>query len=181
MSLWRYTAYAIVLGVTLKLALRQNKRLSGGYMSTTPTIEVVADWFLHREPMTHKKLQKLCYYTMAWGWALMDRDVASKGRFEAWVHGPVSPVLYKKYKAYGWNQLPKVRGEPAIPADIKELLEAVWLTYGGKSGNELEALSHSEKPWIEARKGLSPSDICQNAINPDIMKDYYNSIKATDY
>lgn len=26
----------------------------------------VAEWFLRKEPMTHKKLQKLCYYAQAW-------------------------------------------------------------------------------------------------------------------
>ncbi len=31
----------------------------------------VADWFLSKEAMPHKKLQKLCYYYKAWGLALL--------------------------------------------------------------------------------------------------------------
>ena len=34
------------------------------------TIFDVADWFLSKEAMTPKKLQKLCYYYKAWGLAL---------------------------------------------------------------------------------------------------------------
>ena len=30
----------------------------------------IADWFLSQSSMTHKKLQKLCYYLQAWSLAL---------------------------------------------------------------------------------------------------------------
>lgn len=36
----------------------------------TYSILDIANWFLSKEPMTHKKLQKLCYYAQAWGLAL---------------------------------------------------------------------------------------------------------------
>lgn len=150
-------------------------------MTNDTTIEQVAEWFLARSPMTHKKLQKLCYYSVAWGWALMDRGIANNGNFEAWVHGPVSPILYTQYRKHGWNDIPQVQEAPKLPDDINEMLEAVWVTYGSKSGNELEALSHKERPWVAARAGLSKDDICKNVIDTKIMKDFYNSIKTTDF
>ena len=162
------------------LALRGKKDLTGGTMKQ-PSIEDVADWFLTKEPMTHKKLQKLCYYTVAWGWALMDRSIIRNDEFQAWVHGPASPVLWKKYKGNGWNDIPQVEKVANIPNDVQELLESVWITYGKKSGNELEALSHAELPWKKARQG-EPSDAqLTNPIDSAVMKDFYNSIKATDY
>ncbi len=144
---------------------------------TTPDIQDIAHWFLTKEPVTHKKLQKLCYYAVAWGHALMDKNIAKRSRFEAWVHGPVSPVINKEYVGNGWNDLPMHKGALELPGDIEELLESVWLTYGDKSGNELEALSHSERPWLEARAGLPDSQSSKNRINPDTMRKFYLSIK----
>jgi len=150
-------------------------------MSNTADISDIANWFLSKEAMTHKKLQKVCYYAVAWGWALMNKDIAKNDEFQAWVHGPVSPVLYDTYKGSGWNLINKTKTPSDISADVTDLLESVWLTYGSKSGNELEALSHSEKPWLEARAGLSAAERSSEPINPGIMIEFYNSIKSTEY
>ncbi|MDX2776654.1 DUF4065 domain-containing protein [Streptomyces caniscabiei] len=145
-------------------------------MSEKVDITDIANWFLSKESMTHKKLQKLCYYAIAWGWALMDKPVSSNSKFEAWIHGPVSPVLYAKYRDSGWNNLPQPQKTKKISGELIELLESVWITYGGKGGNELEALSHKESPWIKARKDLSDFDASSESISPDDMKTYYRSI-----
>ena len=44
------------------------------------TVFDVAQWFLAKESMTHKKLQKLIYYYYAWGQALLKRDVIDDAR-----------------------------------------------------------------------------------------------------
>ncbi len=144
-------------------------------------IESVAQWFLSKEPMTQKKLQKLCYYAVAWGWALMNKPIVLNGEFEAWRHGPVSKTLYTKYKINGWNLIQPESAIIDIPKDTKELLEAVWLTYGDKSGNELEALSHSEKPWLKARAGLLAEAPSTRKISSNDMISFYNSIKSSDF
>ena len=140
----------------------------------------VSRWFLGEESMTNKKLQKLCYYSIAWGHALMGKAIVDDSRFEAWVHGPASPTLYREYKKYGWNDIPKAATKPEFKNDITELLEAVWITYGDKSGNELEALSHSELPWIEARNGLASDEYSTKRISSKTMASYYNSIKTAE-
>lgn len=147
------------------------------------TIQQLANWFLNKESMTHKKLQKICYYAVAWGWALMDKNLITDDRFEAWVHGPASRKLYNAYKSYGWNNIPKVgiSAVPGVASDVDDLLGSVWLTYGEKSGNELEALSHSERPWIEARGSLSADQKSSEPIKPAVMKEFYNSIKSSDF
>lgn len=143
---------------------------------STPDIQDIANWFLSKEPMTHKKLQKLSYYGIAWGWALMGKPIANNSEFQAWVHGPVSPVLYAKYRDSGWNELPQLKDAGTLPEDIVQLLESVWVTYGEKGGNELEALSHKELPWIKARKDLSDFDPSSELISTSDMKSYYQSI-----
>ena len=42
------------------------------------TVFDVSDWFLSKESMTPKKLQKLCYYYKAWGLALYDEDLLNE-------------------------------------------------------------------------------------------------------
>ncbi len=146
-------------------------------------IQTLANWFLAKGPMTHKKLQKITYYAVAWGWALMDKSIVTDDRFEAWVHGPVAPALYETYRGNGWNDIAAVDATtlPALSNDLAELLESVWITYGDKSGNELEALSHSEKPWVEARAGLESHVRSDNPIDPQTMKSFYGSIKSTEF
>lgn len=136
----------------------------------------IADWFLAKGVMTPKKLQKLCYYAQAWcyalkGYRLMDTD------FQAWVHGPVSPALYERFKSFGYSGI-KIANIPQFRIDEEDiaLLEDVWATYGEKSGNELELLTHREAPWKEARLGYAPSDRCTVIIDPEVMKTYYRSI-----
>lgn len=143
-----------------------------------PDIDEVAKWFLSKEPMTHKKLQKLCYYAVAWGYALYGEQLFENDEFQAWVHGPVSPKLYRKYKVNGWQEIAKLKTAPKFDDRVIRLLESVWATYGDKDGDELEALSHNERPWREARAGLSEEDRGENIIKPEAMHGYYISIYA---
>jgi uncharacterized phage-associated protein len=136
----------------------------------------VANWFLSKEPMSRKKLQKLCYYAQAWSYALRDKPIADT-EFQAWVHGPVSPELYKKYASNGFSDLfPDENISLNFTADELEILNSVWETYGESTGNSLEVLTHGELPWINARNGCASDAICHNAISPDDMVKYYRSI-----
>lgn len=144
------------------------------------TVFDIANWFLKKQSMTHKKLQKMCYYAQAWSYALKDRPIMS-AEFEAWVHGPVCRELYEKYKG---NYMYELTADSGIslhfsPGD-EELLESVFETYGDFSGNALEVLTHGETPWINARAGCSSSEICSNKISVDDMKLYYKSIYIGD-
>ena len=136
----------------------------------------IANWFLLKSSMTHKKLQKLCYYAQAWYYALKGLRLIDSD-FQAWVHGPVSPVLYEKFKCFGFDTI-KISGlyETKINKEDQDFLEDVWETYGSYTGNALEALSHKETPWIQARAGYRPDEKCIIAISPEDMKKYYISI-----
>ena len=137
----------------------------------------VANWFLTKENMSHKKLQKLCYYAVAWGYALLKRPICSNDEFQAWVHGPVSPALYDKYKGNAWVELNPDKGFiNSFDNNTEDLLESIWLTYGEQTGNSLEALTHSELPWIKARGNCEQHERCSTPINKKDMEDYYISI-----
>lgn len=145
------------------------------------TIFEIANWFLSKGEMTHKKLQKLTYYYKAWGYALYDRDMIPGEAFEAWVHGPVSRKLYDEYKSYGWNEIEKTNIDITNFSDEElNLLESIWVTYGDETANSLEALTHNERPWQEARLGLDECENSENIISPKTMKEYYQSIYLGD-
>ena len=136
----------------------------------------VANWFLAKENMTQKKLQKLCYYAQAWCYALRGFRLENTD-YQAWVHGPVSPALYERFRSFGYDTI-KIRGNyiPKIDEKDQELLQDVWDTYGDRTGNALEVLSHRELPWQEARRGYAPNERCVVVISPVTMASYYKSI-----
>ena len=73
--------------------------------------------------MSHKKLQKLCYYAVAWHYALYDSQLVENDEFEAWIHGPVSPSLWHEYKDYVWKPLPRYDGELTFDDETDEMCE----------------------------------------------------------
>ena len=142
--------------------------------SRNPDIFDVANWFLSHKPMTHKKLQKLCYYYKAWGLALYGTDLLPNSDFEAWVHGPVNRALYAKYADYGWQKISvEDQTAPNLGEEASNVLDAVYTTYGDFSGDQLESLTHSETPWIKARGDLKPWESCTDTISEDDMRSYY--------
>lgn len=143
----------------------------------------VASFFLSKSSMSPKKLQKLLYYAYAWSLALLNDNVDNlqfqlfDNKFQAWVHGPAIPSIYGSYKDYGWNDIPKVESFDVsiFGADVIDILNQVWNEYGKYSGNELEAISHKEAPWIEARKDLPAYASCSESISDKTIFSYYNS------
>lgn len=137
------------------------------------TIYDVAKWFLSKKSMTHKKLQKLCYYAQAWSMALFNHPLFAED-FQAWVHGPVAPALYPCYADYRWNQIPQQPFDDSVfPDDALNILDAVYNTYGDFSGDQLESLTHSEEPWKKARGDLNPWESSTTPVSLDDMRVYY--------
>lgn len=123
----------------------------------------VAEEFLAIESMTQKKVQKLCYYAQGW-YAAITLKKLFKDPIQAWVHGPVSPKLYDKYKIYGYNRIPKKESK-TTSEELKGIVEQIYRIYGKLDGDQLEELTHKELPWINARKGLEAYELSTNEIN----------------
>lgn len=141
----------------------------------------VADFFLQKESMEQKKLQKLCYYAQAWSYALLGQPLIH-GSFEAWVHGPVNRTLWNDLRNYGYHLVEKdhFRGrlKESFSEEEQTLLESVWVTYGPFSGWQLERLTHTEAPWLNAREGLSEFEPSNREIDPCLMRNYYAHLYA---
>jgi len=152
------------------------------------TAEQIANWFLSKieyesgDSIAPLKLQKLVYYAQAWHLAIWDEPLFEDS-IEAWVHGPVVPVLYYKFK--------EICADCPIPIDridearnsiltLKEhvigLLNEVLEIYGEHSGRYLEKLTHCEMPWKKARNGLQPYEKSNTIITHQDMKEFYQKI-----
>lgn len=140
----------------------------------------IAKWFLSRQPMTHKKLQKLCYYAQAWYCTLYDGTPLFEDEIQAWVHGPVVPTLFRIYADAKWNDIPQIDDfdEDTLPEKVLDVLRAVQNTYGDFDGDQLEILTHREDPWINARGSCKPLEPCTNVISCAAMREYYGRIYA---
>ena len=136
-------------------------------------IRDIAHWFLSKESMTHKKLQKLCYYAQAWYCALYDGTPLFSDEIQAWVHGPVVASLYPQYKEYRWSKIPQEKNSPQFCEETLDVLDAVWDAYGHLNGDQLETLTHSEDPWKNVRGSLEPWKDCTDPISCAAMREYY--------
>jgi uncharacterized phage-associated protein len=150
-------------------------------MTAPYTVDQVADALIHlsRErgiEITNLKLQKLLYYAQAWYLVNTDEPLFDAD-FEAWVHGPVVPRVFRRFKEYRWNPITEIVDPPRdIP--LKGYVEEVLGTYGGLSATQLERLTHQEDPWKEARKGYARDESSTEVISKESIKLYYRKIGA---
>lgn len=149
------------------------------------TIFQTARWFVDQNggAISSIKLQKLCYYTQAWSYALRDIPFF-EGDFEAWVHGPVNRPLWSYFRDIAYRDITPedfpAGSEPNPTEEEADHLELIWNTYGDWSGYQLEMQSHMERPWLEKREGLSTYEASNRVINPESMKIYYRGLCAQD-
>ena len=110
-----------------------------------------ADWDTANggDNMTNLRLQKLLYYEQGYhlakfGTPLFDEPI------EAWMYGPVVPIVYDHYKQYGSQILPVEKDEIDLTDDEEDLFAEVFDAYRDFSTIGLMNLTHKERPWINA-------------------------------
>lgn len=125
------------------------------------------------------KIQKLLYYCQAWHLAFYNAPLF-RGRFEAWVHGPVNRKIYDRFRdrsMYGVVTDADIGSDIAtlnsFPGDDAFHVKGVLEAYGHLSGTQLEQLTHNEVPWQSARGDLSPNQRCNTELDEGLMASYY--------
>lgn len=147
----------------------------GRYMAKQITIFDVANVFLNFESMSNKKLQKLCYYAQALYLAKFKKTLFNN-TFQAWVHGPVCPELYKKYKGNKWLEIStSSKLVENITKEQQIFLKQIFDQYGKYDADELEYLTHQELPWKEARRGYEEWEPSNQVISESLMAKYYRN------
>lgn len=142
-------------------------------------VRFVANWFLSKSSMSQKKLQTLCYYAQAWHCAFCDGEKLFEDEIQAWVGGPVTPILHDIFGMEMSVNIPQIDfDEDLLPKDVLDLLDTVYETYGGLSDTQLEHLVHGEEPWQAARGDLKPWEPCYEPISCEKMSRYYHNLLA---
>lgn len=146
------------------------------------TIDTVTDALLERSrsrgiAMSNLMLQKLLYYSQAWHLALANAPLFNED-FEAWVHGPVVPAVFRRFKHFRWDAITDAVN-PCNDAQLNVYLDSVLNSYGGYSAKQLERLTHSEWPWIFARAGVPDDEPCTHVISEDVMRVYFQTLIRT--
>jgi len=148
---------------------------------------LLSEFILVNSPaMDHLKLQKLLYYVQGWHLAYFDEPLIDDD-FEAWMHGPVSRKVWNKFKSHSilFNDIEVDKSKSGkvntavkgtLTKDQCELIADVLLEYGKMTSYGLEKLTHSEEPWVSARKGKSVADVCDEVITKDSIKQYFKSL-----
>lgn len=130
------------------------------------------------------KLQKLLYYVQAWHLAFYDKPLFA-GQFQAWIHGPVNRELYDRYSSTKilYSEVAEQDIHPTF--DLNRLsqqerihIDTVLEVYAKCTGSQLEEMTRSEDPWIEARQGYEPNQRCEVYIREETIRNYYTRKKS---
>lgn len=141
----------------------------------------VARYILERKGghMSTMKLQKLVYYTQAWS-LVWDEKPLFDSRIEAWANGPIIPDLYDQHRGLFTatiDTFPEDSGK--LTEDEKETIDVVLGAYGHLNGQQLSDLSHSERPWREARKGVEDGASSTNEVSKEVMQEFYSAMQSS--
>ena len=133
------------------------------------------------EKQTHVasvKLQKLVYYSQAWSLVWDDAPLFQE-EIQAWAMGPVVYELFTAYQGiFTISGKPKYGESNKLTDSEKETIDVVLSTYGDLSGRQLSFLTHSEKPWLDARGNLPDTERSQVEISHEAMHEYYSTLET---
>lgn len=140
----------------------------------------VSNFLLHEsrergEVLTNLKLQKLLYYAQAWH-LVRKKQQLFKEDFQAWVHGPVLPSQYMRFKIFEWRPILEDITRPRLSHDLNCYLKEIVDVFGCETATNLELMTHNERPWKETRRGLAPDQQSTAIIPKELMKEFYQSL-----
>ena len=135
----------------------------------------VANYFLKcqryeaGELITNMKLQKLVYYAQGIYLAMQGKPLFNE-KIYAWEYGPVCDSLWRKYKDYESEPLPRpndINTDDIFEIETKQILDMVYDYYGQYSAWGLSEMSHKEQIWIDANRNGRAE------ITVEAMKEYF--------
>ena len=126
---------------------------------------------------TTMKLQKLLYYCQAWYLVWNERPLFREN-IEAWANGPVIRELYNFHKGiFTITENMMALGNPnRLSKEQMEDVDSVLKAYAPRSSQWLIEQTHLERPWQDARRGLSPNERGHVVITHAAMAEYYSSL-----
>ena len=132
------------------------------------------------EDITPLALQKLLYYVQGFYYAFHEKFLFEED-CQAWVHGPVYPEVYHRYKEYLFNPIDTSKEvEFSEIIDLEDaIIDSVIKYLGCYSGKVLERFTHTEQPWLAARGEYRAVEISNEIICKEDIGSYFKHIKST--
>ena len=126
-------------------------------------------------PISNLKLQKLLYYVQGWHLGIYGEPVFAE-QIQAWIHGPVVPAVFQSYRHFKWTPISIEPGLVKVDKHTSGHVVAILGAFGNLTAAQLEVISHSEAPWIEARMGLDPKSPSKTVITHESMKRFFGKL-----
>jgi uncharacterized phage-associated protein len=135
---------------------------------------------------TNLELQKIAYFAHAKSLVQFGRKLI-EGNFEAWEHGPVHPLIYREFKEYASEPIPRrasstnlVTGEvkivppPSDSIDKSNIVETI-LQLRGLTAWQLREKSHAVGgPWHSVWSSAKVNLASQIIIPDNVIIERYN-------
>lgn len=125
-----------------------------------------------------KKIQKITYYAYCWYIAIKNnnKDEIKNRLFEqhpeAWIHGPVFYDLYIEMTHYRNRFFDR---NANLNPNTKKFLDKIISIYDRYTGNQLEDMTHNERPWNEARHGIDSDIRSREDIEDEVIYSYFTT------
>lgn len=125
-------------------------------------------------------LEKLLYYVQAWHLAITDQPIFPEP-IKAWKDGPVVPGVWHARKDRS-TRVARSRDTSDIDLNPTQssLIDLVIQAYGSMSAEELSALTHTERPWLEARGDTPDGEPSSAALSVETMAKFYREHRTLD-
>lgn len=121
------------------------------------------------ELMSNMKLQKMLYYEQGFHLAYFGTPLFEES-IEAWMYGPVVPVVYEHYEGCGRNGIEPAEDKFSFDNKTEEaLFDEVFRVYNAYSAYGLANMTHKEKPWASTPEGKG------NVISQGKMKMFFKT------
>ncbi|MBN1113916.1 MAG: SocA family protein [Oligoflexia bacterium] len=149
-------------------------------------INLVADYICMKFINENKnisvtKLHKLLYLCQAWYMANYSKAIFNDD-FEAWIHGPVSPSIHKRFTGKVMMTLPldkKLVNPDAtrqLNSEVSKHVDMVIQDYGDLTFLQLEEYFHeNDLAWKDARNTDSKHKKTDNIISKKAIMEFYKS------
>lgn len=155
------------------------EKLIGKDSNEKSKINMVIEYLLKQcEDITPLALQKSLYYVQGFYYAFYNKFLFAED-CQAWVHGPVYPDVYYRYKDYKFDPIEcnaEFDDSVFISSEIA-ILDSVAKNLSCYSGKVLEKFTHSELPWLSARGDLTETESSNQIIHKEDIGKYFESVK----
>ena len=155
------------------------EKLIGKDLNQKFKINIAIEYLLNKcEDITPLALQKLLYYVQGFYYAFNEEFLFEED-CQAWVHGPVYPEVYQKYKDYKFDPI-KQSSEPVdlgLTSSETAIFDSVAKNLSCYSGKVLEEFTHSETPWLKARENLLNYEPTTRRIQKEDIGNYFKKVK----